>query len=410
MWTNSNDAIKAIESRRNHHKNLSLFQKAMQELGNPQDQLKSIHVGGTNGKGSTVNYIRSILNAAEYRVGTFTSPYLVSHHDRIRIDDQPIRDEDLLDLINQTEEIWRKYDLSMFEIDMMLASLYFVKEKVDLAIFEVGMGGRLDATNILKKPLVSVITNIGMDHMQYLGNTLDLIAQEKAGIIKDEVACVSATENEECLEIFQNMCELHQSQFLTTQKIDEEAENFIYCGHAYALKSLARYQRKNAALAIEVINYLKNADLIQIHEEEIKTGLENTEWAGRFEVISDDPKIILDGAHNLDGMKELVNTIRHYPNVHVIFSCLKDKNGIEMIQELLSVTKDITFCEFENERADSAFHFKDFPLVFDDDLQKCLEEAFHHDGVVLICGSLYFVSVARKKLLEIKEKELKKAR
>ena len=176
MWKNVEEAIAAIEKRRHHHSGLELFKKAMSELHDPQDQLQSIHVGGTNGKGSTVNYLRSILQRAGYKVGTFTSPYLISHHDRIRINDLSISDEKLLFYINETEPLWTKYELSMFEIDMLIASLYFRDEKVDVAIFEVGMGGRLDATNVLRKPLVSVITNIGMDHMMYLGDTYETVS------------------------------------------------------------------------------------------------------------------------------------------------------------------------------------------------------------------------------------------
>lgn len=190
MVLNSKEAIQYIEARRHHHSGLDKFKEAMNELNNPQDELKSIHIGGTNGKGSSVDYLRSILNEAGYKIGTFTSPYLVSHHDRIRIDNHPISDERLFAYIKVCEKYFEQYDLSMFEIDMMIACLYFKDENVDFAIFEVGMGGRLDATNILTKPLVCGITNIGRDHMAFLGDTDEKIAIEKAGIIKENVDCI----------------------------------------------------------------------------------------------------------------------------------------------------------------------------------------------------------------------------
>ena len=152
MFIDSLEAIQAIESKRNNHSDLNKFKEIMNELNNPQDSIKSIHIAGTNGKGSTTDFIRSILQSAGYKVGTFTSPYLISHHDRIRINNVNIDDQRLLDYINQTKVYWDTYDLNMFDIDMMIASLYFKDENVDFAIFEVGMGGRIDATNVLNHP------------------------------------------------------------------------------------------------------------------------------------------------------------------------------------------------------------------------------------------------------------------
>ncbi|MPN07446.1 Folylpolyglutamate synthase [bioreactor metagenome] len=160
------------------------FKRLINDLGNPQWQLKCLHVAGTNGKGSVTNYLRSILQQAGYRVGTFTSPHLIVHNDRIRINDVYISDEELLSIANEHDQFWKDYDLSMFEIDMVISILYFLRQRVDYVVYEVGMGGRLDPTNIIHA-LASVIVNIGLDHMEYLGDTLDKIAYEKAGIIKE---------------------------------------------------------------------------------------------------------------------------------------------------------------------------------------------------------------------------------
>lgn len=403
MWKNVEEAIAAIEKRRHHHSGLELFKKAMSELHDPQDQLQSIHVGGTNGKGSTVNYLRSILQRAGYKVGTFTSPYLISHHDRIRINDLSISDEKLLFYINETEPLWTKYELSMFEIDMLIASLYFRDEKVDVAIFEVGMGGRLDATNVLRKPLVSVITNIGMDHMMYLGDTYEKIAYEKAGIIKDEVDCISASDREDCLNVFELETKRHHSHLIRIASIEhvyvDDYLHFEYQKQSYKLNTKALYQRLNATLAIETIHYLNEKKKFDISEDIIKDGLFYTNWAGRFEMMRAKPLIIIDGAHNLDGIQALVSSLQNYDNIHFVFSCLKDKEGEKMIRELMCISHDIVLCDFENERSDEAQRLaQPFSLKVIKDYREAIDNGMKKDGVLVICGSLYFISLARSYL------------
>lgn len=406
MFKNCKDAIDAIENRKHNHSGLEQFKKAMDGIGNPQDTLKSIHIAGTNGKGSTTDFVRSVLETTGYKVGTFTSPYLVSHHDRIRINNVNIDDEHLLYYINQTKKYWDKFELSMFEIDMMIASLYFKDEDVDFAIFEVGMGGRLDATNVLKKPLVCAITNIGKDHMQFLGNTLEEIAYEKAGIIKEHVDCISASNHLGCIEVFKTCCESKESTFLGIDEIYDIRQKdgicFKYKEKMYCLRSNASYQCRNAALAIEIIQYLNNKQIIQINDDVLKEGLLNTEWAGRFEVMRKDPLIIIDGAHNEDGIHALVQSMSKYSKIKVIFSCLSDKNGKAMIQELMNISDDITVCEFDFYRADSLNHLSEgMDVKVEKDYQKAILEALEYEGVLLICGSLYFISIVRKYLQDI---------
>lgn len=403
MWKNVEEAIAVIERRRHHHSGLELFKKAVAELHDPQDQIQTIHVGGTNGKGSTVNYLRSILQRAGYRVGTFTSPYLISHHDRIRINDISISDEKLLSYINETESLWEKYDLSMFEIDMLIASLYFRDEGADIAIYEVGMGGRFDATNVLQNPLVSVITNIGMDHMMYLGDTYEKIAYEKAGIIKDGVDCISASDREDCLNVFEREADKHHSHLIKIASVDHvHVDDFLYFEYQkqeYQLNTKALYQRLNAALAIETIHYLNEKKNFDISETMIKEGLFDTSWAGRFEIMRQDPLIIIDGAHNLDGIKALVASLQNYDKIHIIFSCLKDKEGEKMLAELRRITQDIVLCEFENERADKAERLaQPFSLKVVEDYRQAIDEGMEKEGVLVICGSLYFISLVRRYL------------
>lgn len=400
MVLNSKEAIQYIEARRHHHSGLDKFKEAMNELNNPQDELKSIHIGGTNGKGSSVDYLRSILNEAGYKIGTFTSPYLVSHHDRIRIDNHPISDERLFAYIKSCEKYFEQYDLSMFEIDMMIACLYFKDENVDFAIFEVGMGGRLDATNILTKPLVCGITNIGRDHMAFLGDTDEKIAVEKAGIIKENVDCIGGSKLQECIDVFDSICEKHHARYIQVLPIYEKENGFIYRDAYYELSSKAQYQQMNAAFAIEVIEYLNEKKLLKVNQKMIQQGLKKTEWLGRFEIMQKNPLVIIDGAHNQDGIQALVDSMRKYQDVHVVFSCLKDKEGIKMIQMLMQISNDITVCEFENERADHLEHFEGLNISMEADYQVAIQTALQKKGVVLICGSLYFISLVRKYLLE----------
>lgn len=409
MFISSKEAIEAIENRKHNHSGLELFKKAMNDLGNPQDCLKAIHIAGTNGKGSTTDFIRSILQTAGYKVGTFTSPYLISHHDRIRINNQNIGDEQLLNYINLTEKYWQEYELSMFEIDMMIASLYFKDQNVEFAIFEVGMGGRLDATNILSKPLVCAITNIGKDHMQFLGNSLKEIAYEKAGIIKKNVDCITASQDDTCIQVFRDVCRLNDASLICIQDIQnikqDNGISFDYKENAYHLKSKAFYQTKNAALAIEVIQYLNCQKVIDLSTQMIQLGLSNTEWAGRFEVLRNDPPIIIDGAHNVDGIQALVASMKNYSNIKVIFTCLADKDGKEMLKELMKISDDITVCEFDFYRADTSLHLAEgLNVKVEKDYQKAIYKALNHDGTLLISGSLYFISIVRKYLKELLKK------
>lgn len=406
MFIDSKEAIQIIESKRHNHSNLDQFKKIMNELDNPQDSIKSIHIAGTNGKGSTTDYIRSILQNAGYKVGTFTSPYLISHHDRIRINNVNIEDKRLLEYINQTKKYWETYDLNMFDIDMMIASLYFKDENVDFAIFEVGMGGRLDATNVLNQPLISVITNIGKDHMQFLGDTLEKIAYEKAGIIKENVDCVTASDDKNCIHVFKDVCETKHSNLICIDSIEnikrEDGISFDYKKNTYHLKSNASYQCKNAALAIQVIHELNKKKIINLSNEMIVKGISYTEWAGRFEVIRKDPVIIIDGAHNVHGIHALVDSLKGYENIKVIFSCLADKDGKEMLSKLMEISNDITVCDFDFYRADSSKHLAEgMNVKTEKDYQKAIKEALNHNGTLVISGSLYFISIVRKYLKDI---------
>lgn len=406
MFTNANEIIQIIEKRKNRGYGLEHFKEYMATLDNPHRLLSSIHIAGTNGKGSTTNYIRSILQAAGYNVGTFTSPYMITHLDRIRINDRYIEEEDFVRIVNTYYESWLAWDLSMFEIDMCIAVMYFIEKQVDFCIFEVGLGGRLDSTNILF-PILSVITNIGMDHMEFLGDTYELIAEEKAGIIKDHIDVITGEDKPSCLAIFQQHADKAVSLCIQVKPIRNirllDTITFSYQQYEdIKLASQGAYQSKNAALAIEVVNYLTNKQIMQLDETQLRTGLRQAVWLGRFEIIHENPRIILDGAHNAHGVQALVDSLGEQKDMRILFSVVKDKNYEEMLDLLTTLTSDITVCHFQNERALELKNLKKREgITLLEDYRVVMNEIMHGHKTTLITGSLYFISEVRKYITDM---------
>ena len=374
----------------------------MEELDHPERKLKCFHVAGTNGKGSTTDYLRSILQHHGYKVGSFTSPHLVVHNDRIRINNINISDDRLLELGNRFRWAIDKYDLSMFRIDTLISIYYFLEEKVDYAIYEVGMGGRLDSTNIIY-PMVSVITNIGFDHMAYLGNTLDKIAYEKAGIIKEGIPVFTGEPKKICLDVFDAVARERNTSVTRIRAPKGDIENrkvhFCYYGYDISLPTLALYQVKNASLALRVADYCRINGLIDLTRDDIKSGLENTFWDGRFEIIREKPLTILDGAHNEHGITAIKESVRKLPRpICIIASILSDKQYDKMIKTLQHLCDELIITSFINYRATNAETLagqNDVTVI--DDYREALKyaEEKYADGTILITGSLYFVSEIR---------------
>lgn len=409
MFTNADDIIKRIEKRKNRGYGLPHFRDYMATLQNPHEKLKSIHIAGTNGKGSTTNYIRSILNEAGYKVGTFTSPYMITHLDRIRINDINIKEEAFVELTNIYYDSWIAWDLSMFEIDMCLAVLYFLREGVDFALFEVGIGGRLDATNILT-PIISAITNIGLDHTELLGDTYDKIAREKAGIVKPGIDLITSECKMECLQVFKEHTKKANSICITTEKIqhlqNDPLIHFDYKAYKdIQLSTSARYQCYNASLALEICLYLQQHHMASVREVDIRKGLKSAIWLGRFEIVSQQPLIILDGAHNAHGIHALCENLKQMQGVQIIFSVLKDKNFEEMLDALEKVSDDIIVCSFQNERALDIHVLRKRPHIhFVENYKIAIQQAVNKRRTVVITGSLYFISEVRQYLLTNKDR------
>ncbi|RHM62841.1 folylpolyglutamate synthase/dihydrofolate synthase family protein [Coprobacillus sp. AF33-1AC] len=402
-----------IASQKDRVYSLDNFKHYMQALHNPQLALNCVHIGGTNGKGSTTNYIREVLQDSGYKVGTFTSPAMYSRLDIIRVQNQFIDDATMVRFANRYVDLWLKYEISMFEIEVFIALMYFIEQGVDLAIFEVGLGGSLDATNIIR-PLVAVNTNIGMDHVDYLGHTYQSIAYNKAGIVKDGIDYITGERKAECLDVFKEVCKKHHSKLIQVPQVQNMQDgyqvSYDYHDLHIVLNTPALYQVDNSMLAISVLEYLKEHNDYQFSKETLLKGLYEASWPGRFEKIHEHPLVILDGAHNKEGIARFVEGAKKYQDIKIVFSALKDKDTNHMIEQLLTLTDDLTITQFPHPRGTTAKDLaKDYPVKIETDFKKAVDEAFCHQGTVFITGSLYFISQVRQ-YLQTKErvsKELK---
>ena len=291
-------------------------------LENPENKLKTIHIAGTNGKGSTSSLLASVLQEAGYNVGLFTSPHLKDFRERIKINGKEITEDFVVEFVQKNKSFFEANELSFFEMTTGLALDYFVKNKVDFAIMEVGMGGRLDSTNIIS-PLISVITNIGYDHMAFLGNTLESIAGEKAGIIKENVPVIIGEYTIETKPVFIRKAKETKSEIYF-------ASDLIETDYPSAL--LGNYQQQNKKAVLQTLEVLQHSNIIKISKENIKNGflhvIENTGFYGRWQQLNDLPKVICDAAHNKDGLSMVLNQIQKekFKQLHLVLGMLNDKD------------------------------------------------------------------------------------
>jgi dihydrofolate synthase/folylpolyglutamate synthase len=299
---------------------LERMTKVLARLGDPHLKFKSIHVAGTNGKGSVCAMLEAILREAGYKVGLYTSPHLFKPNERVKIQGDDISDWRLERGIEKVKKAGEGLDLTTFEILTCVAFDYFADHKVDVAVVEVGLGGRLDATNVIT-PLVSVITNIDYDHTEYLGNTLREIATEKAGIIKPGVPVVTAEDKPEALEVIQKACQSKEAGcWVVGKEARIEARSQL----------LGPHQRRNEALAVKV------AELLKIDRETIKRGIAKAFWPGRFQIISSEPVMIVDGAHNVAGAQALKETIEEL-KIQVPLTLVLGIQGYKNIRGIVEV-------------------------------------------------------------------------
>ena len=324
---------------------LERTERLMAYLKNPERGFKSIHVAGTNGKGSTSHMLASVLQSAGYRVGLYTSPHLKDFRERIRIDGEPIQESAVLNFVQDHATTFDKMGLSFFEMTVGLAFEYFSKSNVDIAIIETGMGGRLDSTNVIT-PILSVITNIGLDHMQFLGRTLEAIAREKAGIIKTAVPVVIGQYTPETLAVFASITRQLQAPMVKAQDQDHPE---------YQSDLIGTYQQHNKKTVLTALDLLKSLGY-QFQERHIVKGLgqvqKSTGLMGRWQVIGQAPMIICDTAHNIDGLAMTMAQLRglNTPHMHLVLGFVNDK-ALDQIFDCLPQSGLYYYCAASNPRA-----------------------------------------------------------
>ena len=387
-------------------------------VGNPQEKFKSIHIAGTNGKGSTSHMLAAILQSAGYKTGLYTSPHLKDFRERIKINGEEISEEFVVDFTKRISPFIDKIEPSFFEITVAMAFEYFEKNKVDIAIIETGLGGRLDSTNIIK-PEVSVITNIGMDHMNLLGNTLQAIAGEKAGIIKKGIPAIIGAVLPETEKVFTDKAlqvetsitiasqqkwisdwHHHKQHLVATVAHHQEDEQ----QQTYELDLPGIYQLKNLITVLETIKILRQKGWI-IEEKYIKSGLKNvkklTGLFGRWQILQQHPTIVLDVAHNEDGIRQIVQQLETevYTKLHIIIGMVKDKE-IETVLSLLPQSATYYFTKAQIPRAldevvliNLALKYNlsgaSFPNV--NDALTAAKTTAGNDDLILVCGSVFIV-------------------
>ena len=422
------EVVKNIESRIGKFKSKGnvRIKAFLENIGSPHKNLKVIHIAGTNGKGSTVSFIKDILKE-DYKVGSFVSPHLITYCDRIKIGDTEISQEDFAELgqfiIEKEKDIVEEYgDLNLFEFLTIMAIIYFEREGVDLAILEVGMGGRADSTNIFtsREKLISIITSISMDHMEYLGDTIEEIADAKAGIIQEDGLVVTTNRDPKILGVIEKEAKEKSAELFYTKDLESEILRSDLKGIDFKLKldgeeedfqltQIGDYQVENAIGAIYALYLLNKRGILKISLDDIKKRIKTSTWKGRMEIVSRDPLIILDGAHNFDGIKRLVESLDNFnfKKLHLIMSILADKEHKKMLEEISSYTDEVVFVNLDYKRGTSPeelsreasdYGLKGQVMTIDEALDY-YEKTYEDGDLILITGSLYFVSEARSKIL-----------
>ena len=387
-----------VMTRRNPNHGLEPIRQALARHGNPQNDLKFIHVAGTNGKGSVCCYIRDVLMANGYRTGMFTSPHLIHHFDRITIDGKWITKDEYQHILDACIDDIIELNLGMFEIALLIALLHFKKQKTDYVVLECGLGGRLDNTNVIPSPVISVITTIGSDHAALLGNRVQQVAFEKAGIIREHVPVCVGLVSRKARGVIASVANRKHAPITFMKQVQVTGQNaFTYDHDVYELSSAAVYQKENALLALRVLKSIG----IDIHDDATKQALHESSWKGRFEKVGTHPAIYLDGAHNKEGIEALV---RNYSGLNrpviTVFSALKDKPGRWMASKLSQVSDELIITSINNGRFDSMDSLSIDGAAMVADENQAVDQAVKlagENGTVVICGSLYFISDIRKR-------------
>lgn len=419
-------ALEWIHSRLkfNIRPGLTRIEALLKLLGNPEKELLMLHIAGTNGKGSTVAFTRGILEQLGLNVATFTSPFIETFGERMAINGHPIPDEKLIKYVEQLKPLVEKMDkdarlagITEFEIITALAFRYFADEHVDVALIEVGLGGLLDSTNVIQ-PVATAITTIGMDHMDILGGTLEKIAAQKAGIIKPYTPLVTGKIADEALAVIAETAQTNQAkhyQYGIDYQVEIlENERFNYKDDEIHLLNLEKsllglHQIDNAALAVKLTMVYAHKVGLSLSEDAIRVGLRRTFWPARMEEVSQAPLTLLDGAHNVHAMQRLLENLKNEfsgRKITILFSALVTKDITEMIKMLQTVDNSkLILTTFDYPKAlkleDFAYLEKENVSLAEDwkSTYATLKENLHEDDVLLMTGSLYFMSQIRAYIL-----------
>ncbi|WP_285012261.1 bifunctional folylpolyglutamate synthase/dihydrofolate synthase [Lactococcus formosensis] len=423
-------ALEWIHSRLkfNIRPGLTRIEALLELLGNPEKELSMLHIAGTNGKGSTVAFTRGILEQLGLNVATFTSPFISSFGERMSINGHPIPDEKLIMYVEQLKPLVEAMDkkeklagITEFEIITALAFRYFADEKVDVALIEVGLGGLLDSTNVIQ-PVATAITTIGMDHMDILGDTIEKIAAQKAGIIKPHTPLVTGKIANEALAVIAQTAQKNQAQhyqYSIDYQVDIlENERFNFRDDEIHLLNLEKsllglHQIDNAALAVKLTMIYAHEVGLSLSEEAIREGLRKTFWPARMEEISQEPLTILDGAHNVHAIQRLLENLKNEfsgRKITILFSALITKDITEMIKMLQTVDNSkLILTTFDYPKAlkleDFAHLEKENVMLAEDwkSTYTALKANLREEDVLLMTGSLYFMSQIRAYILELEQ-------
>ena len=417
----ANEAIEYIHSNfwQGSIPGLGRTQALLKKMGNPEKKLKYVHIAGTNGKGSTAAMTASILRKAGYRTGLYTSPYIYRFHERMQVDGEEISDEDLVAVTEYVKPLASTMEEppTEFELVCCIAFEYFVRKNCDIVVLEVGMGGEFDATNVIECPEVAVITNIGLDHTEVLGNTVEAIAETKAGIFKKNGQAVIYRGTPSVEAVFERICaernvKLRKADFAGVNNKSCDLFGQVFdCGDwkDIELPLLGEHQMFNASVVLSITEALKERGW-NITEEHIREGLRTVTWPGRFDVVSRDPLFIIDGGHNPQCIQALVKNIRDYladRRVIALAGVLADKDYAEMFRPVMELVEQFVCITPDSPRKleadDLAKYLRGVGAKaegcgeMEKGIRRCLQLA-GSDGVVLCCGSLYSIGAVKDTL------------
>lgn len=395
---------------------LDNVKELLRRLGNPQNKCRCLHIAGTNGKGSVFSFVQEILIEAGYSVGRYISPTVFCYLERFQINKFNMSEDDFARLLtvvaDKVEEMTEDgfNSPTAFEIETALSFVYFLDKRVDYVLVECGMGGELDATNVIDRPMVSVIASISMDHMQVLGDTLEKIAVQKVGIIKEDSVCVSSPQAEEVMKVIEKRCDSVGAELKTIDEKDLDIIKmeigrtvFSYMDEQYEITLMGEHQVTNAVTAIETVRQLKK-NHVGISEQNIKAGLKKTQWKGRMSKMNDSPLMFVDGAHNEQAWKLLKKAVnKYFTNRKIIYiiGVLRDKEYNKLVDILgdtmkyaVTVTPDSPRA-LDKETMAELIASRGIPVTTAESSHEAKNIAFKNaknDDVIIVCGSLSFLA------------------